>query len=586
MSISIYFGNNIQTLSTHLAASIQESLKKQDLFESLPIVVPNENLSRWLQFTLAQLNGIAMNLAFPFFEKGLWDITLPLVQQETPITKLSDEVLQEATASEILRSANDNTISHIYNYCKNQAHKFSLQDDDCVRRLWQISCKLTMLFREYEYHREEMIGDWMTEGPAENATDMERAQQALYVRLFQVQNGLLAQKAPHMLSLFQLAQKLFNHPPKQPTGHATPIHFFGLSQLSPFHCHLFYKLAEFYDLRLYHFNVCTEFWEDMETPKEERWKAVINAEIIRDDEDSEELDLLINNDLLSAWGKAGRETVKLLADLEEADHPCEVVWIDDESTPDAPPTILSEVQRGIRTRTSELHAIEQDSSLQIMGCPGIYREVEMVYDSILADMLQDALKDEPEESLKTYAVNQDQLKLSDIAILVPDMKTYRPAIACIFESRHELDYNLIDSSAAEVSVYATALLKMLDLTDSQFTRKDMFELLYNPCFMAGNGLTRSDVDQWLAWADELGIFHSFDQNQRQQEGLLDGEQFTWQQALRRIRLGRISAGQHGAASERETTAFDRYPIYEDMQTSGYVANRFSELIERLYYRDG
>lgn len=585
MSLSIYFGNNIQTLAERLAESVAQSSKDCDLFEALPIIVPNENLSRWLQFTLARINGIAMNLEFPFFEKGLWELTLPLIEQDTPIIKLTDEVLQEATACEILRSVDDETISHIFNYCKNQQHEFDLSDQDCVRRLWQISCKLAMLFREYEYHREEMIGNWMTKGPADDSSAMEKAQQALYVRLFRAEDGLLAQKAPNMLSLFQLAQMLFKQKAKPTsTGRQTPIHFFGLSQLSRFHCHLLHKLAEFYDLRLYHFNVCTEFWEDVETPGEKRWQAVKDAKITLVDKDSEELELSIENSLLSAWGKAGRETVKLLADLEEA-GPCVVEWLDEEPAAEDHPPILHEVQRGIRLRISKLTPCKQDNSLQIMGCPGIYREVEMVYDSILADMLQDdTLKHEPEESLKTYAVNDKKLKLSDIAILVPDMKTYRPAIASIFESRNELNYNLIDSSAAEVSVYAAALLKMLDLAGSSFTRKDMFELLFNPCFMAGNGLPRQDVDQWLAWADALGIFHSFDQKHRKKEGLLDGEQFTWQQALRRIRLGRISTPQHDAASKPETTAFDRYPIYEDMQTSGYVANRFSELIERLYYR--
>ncbi|NCC60882.1 MAG: hypothetical protein EOM12_08045 [Verrucomicrobiae bacterium] len=71
-----------------------------------------------------------------------------------------------------------------------------------------------------------------------------------------------------------------------------------------------------------------------------------------------------------AWGKAGRETVKLLADLEEA-GPCRVEWIDDMPDPEAPRTLLREVQRGIRMRTSELDRRPQDTSLQMHGYPNV-----------------------------------------------------------------------------------------------------------------------------------------------------------------------------------------------------------------------
>lgn len=71
MPLSIYFGNNIQRLAEHLAESLASCTRTGDLLEAQTMVVPNENLSRWLQFSLARINGVAINLDFPFFEKGM-----------------------------------------------------------------------------------------------------------------------------------------------------------------------------------------------------------------------------------------------------------------------------------------------------------------------------------------------------------------------------------------------------------------------------------------------------------------------------------------------------------------------------------
>jgi exonuclease V gamma subunit len=164
------------------------------------------------------------------------------------------------------------------------------------------------------------------------------------------------------------------------------------------------------------------------------------------------------------------------------------------------------------------------------------------------------------------------------------MPGYRPAIDSVFGSRGELDYNLIDSNAAEDSVYATALMKMLALPGSPFTRRALFDLFFNPCFLAGNNLRREDAVTWLAWAEELGVFHSFDDAHRRQQGLIEGEQFTWQQALRRIRLGRIMPHEPSRHMPDIPSAFDRYPPHADMQTGGWTADRFSETVERLFHR--
>jgi len=81
------------------------------------------------------------------------------------------------------------------------------------------------------------------------------------------------------------------------------VRLFGLSQLSRFHCELLYRLARAYRVELYHFNVCSEFWEDVTTPREDRWLRVKQAAVVSGGPGGadEELDLTIENPLLKAW---------------------------------------------------------------------------------------------------------------------------------------------------------------------------------------------------------------------------------------------------------------------------------------------
>ena len=100
------------------------------------------------------------------------------------------------------------------------------------------------------------------------------------------------------------------------------------------------------------------------------------------------------------------------------------------------------------------------------------REVETVYDSILANLQQ-----------------QPDLKQSDVAVLATDMEVYRPILQCVFERRERrLHYNLSDFSAAGVSIFGQALIGMLDLALDAFTRSRVLAVLLNPCFLARLGI--------------------------------------------------------------------------------------------------
>ncbi|MBN1526499.1 MAG: exodeoxyribonuclease V subunit gamma, partial [Candidatus Omnitrophica bacterium] len=363
---------------------------------------------------------------------------------------------------------------------------------------------------------------------------------------------------------------------KPETGDGRAINIFGTSQMSSFHMRLLFELGSSMDFRLYQLNVCREFWEDVETPQEERWKRIRRTKI-GSDETGEFLDIGgSDNKLLSRWGKPGRENIRLLGNLEEASQR-KVRFVSDwKSAPEEAPgkkSVLKTVQGHILNRTTPENAgkkMEQDRSIQIAGCPGAYREIEAVHNSIIDNMLEDP-----------------SIKLTDIAILVPDMAAYKSVLESVFsrQPRH-VPYNLTDSAATNDSVIAQALTAMLELAAGSFTRRDVFDLIFNAAFLAGIGRTREEALVWARWADELSIFHSFDKKDKARSGYADNDLYTWQQGLRRLRLGRImETPEEGVDDDKAFAAWRDIAPFSDIDSRDTASvSVFCLVVETLLRR--
>ncbi len=592
MTLSIRYSDNIEILANDLADKLfSRRRRNNDPFRAIRVIVPNQNLAKWLKLHLAQTRGLCAGLQFPFIEGALWDLTLPLLNNGGARgTILTADALQQAIAATLI-CRNTGALAPLRDYCRLgenvEQSMESLAEPDCARRLWQLSGRLAAYFREYEFQRGDMIDHWLSDSDASWHSSkkgggrklsvakarMEAAQRELYRALF-ADNGVLAQGGERALSLRRLAKTAFTAQ-RTHAGAAgaelEQVHFFGLSSISPLYAELLHHLSGHYDLVIYHFNVCMEYWEDIQSP----WERVRAARKRDGSDGDEELDLAIENELLNSWGLAGRETLKLLAELE--DRGTSVTSDEAGAGPThRPQTVLGKVQQSIRMRTSKIERCPQDGSLQIVACPSIQREVEMVHNAILASLLTAKGMRDAGKGLPVLAHNKADLKLTDIAVLVPDMALYKPAVEAVFDARRQIPYSLVDSNASRESVYGNALLAMLHLAESAFTRREVFELLFNPCVLECAGATRDDAETWLEWADRLGVFHSFDREHRRRQGLPDDSRYSWNQALARIRLGRLV--------DDPNLNVEVGPPYSDINTPSRGADLFSVLVERLYRR--
>jgi exodeoxyribonuclease V gamma subunit len=539
-TIQIYFSNTIEVLTQRLAATLHdEQSNSQDIFQESKVLVPNNNVERYLQISLAEYNQSAINIEFPFLEHGLWELLTVLSTGNSAIERLDTNRLSQM----IIHLMLDN--SFINDPVYKPFREYLLEDGKIHRsKLWQLCRRLAGRFQDYEMHRPGMVKNWL-EGQAyftdKNDTalqQLENAQRHLYCRIFAEQD-LRNLDGREYLTLFQLAERVYNSA-KHPDIDIQQLHIFAPSRLSIRHRQIICQLGRYLPVNIYHLNICTEFWEDITTPGEDRWLEYfknLNIEQQSETIPTEELiDPEYENQLLKAWGKPGREMLKIYSDLEEDAAYFNVRFGNYDITTNnlavkAQDSLLHRIQYDISMRQSgndtKLDQPQMLRSLQIAGAPSIRREVEAVYNSILYNMTENP-----------------ELQLSDIAVLVTDMQIYQPVLRRIFEAdgvhnQRPVPYSLIDSNASVESLYARGIDTLFTIIEEDFIRRDIFELFRNPCFQEACGCSSSDVDDWLDIVEQLGIFRGYDK-------LYDAEEyqhlFTWEQGLKRLRFGSITDG--------------------------------------------
>jgi exodeoxyribonuclease V gamma subunit len=561
MSVKIYFSNAIESLAEAFAGRIAPDCGR---FDPPTVIIPNPYLKKWLQIETARSNGIAMNMDFQFLGEGLWKTASRIcpVRGRPVMMEQADVQILLCIALAGL-DAGDRRVRPLADYLFGPDGS---RRADYEKKAWQLASRLARYFLEYELYREDMIALW-TQGRLLYDTDMEAAQQRLYLAVFG-KNGLRDAVNGDLLTLpqyWRAASRGVRNPPR------VPLHLFGKTQLSPFHVRMIYELGRYCDITIYQMNPCAEFWEDVTTPGEDRWERVrsIRVETLLEGEELAEDEN--ENPLLKQWGKTGRETVKLLSLLEEAGG--EGIGFTSEwilpARGERPATCLRTVQDQVLARTTRAGSsgrLSQDETIQVASCPDMFREAEAVYQSILHNLDRDA-----------------GLKMSDIAVMVPDMEAYGPVIGAVFsQNPKRLSFSLIDSTAASDSLAARALSALLEIASGSFTRSAVFELASNPCFLAAWSMTAEDADTWLAWADGLNIFRGFHKAGGVDPAL---NLHTWEQGLQRLRLGRIMRTGEMQARRGAFLEYRNIVPYADMNTSDRrCIDAFGAAVELLHLR--
>jgi exonuclease V gamma subunit len=96
--------------------------------------------------------------------------------------------------------------------------------------------------------------------------------------------------------------------------------------------------------------------------------------------------------------------------------------------------------------------------------------------------------------------------------------------------------------------------------------------------MAAWNISAEDIEIWGEWTKKLNVYHSFDQEHKEEQGYAATPMFTWRQALQRLRLSKVMLVQ-----EQDGVISDWQGLipYEDMHSQSGSFDRFLNLIEQL-----
>ena len=205
-------------------------------------------------------------------------------------------------------------------------------------------------------------------------------------------------------------------------------------------------------------------------------------------------------ELMRVWGKAGEEALGLLRPLRRTAFRIEPLPAP--ARPAKCDTVLARLRDQLLGNQAAKNRLPQDTSLQIIACPGVMREVETVYNSILHNLQGDP-----------------SLKQNDIAVLVTDMTKYRAACRGFSSGRRGACSTI--SSITVPPARAPSARPCWGCSNWRWNplrRSRVFSVLLNPCFLARLGIDRSQAMTWLAWAESLGICQGWDADEKAQQG--------------------------------------------------------------------
>ena len=592
--VRLHHSNRLEVLAARLAHLVRTD--PGDPFVPERIVVPHPAVGRWLSLELARELGIAANVRFEQPATFAWSLmravvpNLPGEQQSYTTARLrwrihdllpgpDEEPGGGAPRSRPADASAGSSGSGGRARAWRDAVRGYLRDGD-PRKRFELADRLARVFDQCLLYRKDWILDWErgatphwqarlwrhlveADGPGGAchwAGALERFGEAFRTGYPDPDRALSADDGPGArpsaaASPDRLSAGLPDPRPPAPEGHRRPpgwprrASFFAVPALSPSYLELLCEAARGIELHLFLLNPCREYWGDIHSRHE------IDHRV--EDADPDAGYFTEGNELLAAWGRAGRDSFDALVEVQGAE------W-EECFVPPAGPGRLAAVQRDILDlRLAEEAARDgpgseagfggeppdtgehpdagapgdaageaeprpgrtpaADDSLQIHVCHSPVREAEVLHDRLLA----------------VFDAHPD-LEPADVLVLTPDLDTYGPAIEAVFAAAGRVPCDVARARVGE-SRMLRAFLDLLSLPASRYGTEPVLGPLAAPAIRARFGIGEADLATIRGWVREAGIRWGVDEAHRGEEELPRIADHTWRHGLRRLVLGHAVA---------------------------------------------
>lgn len=547
--LAVIHGNRLETLRAVLVQWMRRN--PLNVLENEVILVQSSGVAQWLQQALARSAddpeqpgcGIAAALDIQLPSAFLWQAYRAVLgTDQVPKTSPYDK---SRLVWRLLR-----LLPELLKDPEFQSLARFLKNDESARKEYQLAERLADLFDQYQVYRANWLSAWAQgldllpddTGDRETAEPLPEGQrwQALLWRAIRADMD----ESQRSLSRADLHQQFLvgcSQQDRRPPGLPRRLVVFGISALPKQFIEALAALSRHTQVLLCVHNPCRYYWADIIDGKEllraGRKRQALKAgmpEVLNDAELH-----LHAHPLLAAWGKQGRDYIRL---LDQFDDPSSyqnrfdrIDLFDDVQDVDSLP-LLKQIQQDIlelepAPQTPRLWR-EEDRSLVFQVAHSRQREVEILHDQLLSWFQQDP-----------------ELKPRDIIVMVPDVNQYAPHIRAVFGrlQRHDpryIPFTLNDQQNRGQAPLLIALELLLRLPQERFGISQLFDLLEVPALRERFGMDETDLPLLQRWIRGSGIRWGLDSNQRAGLELPVGlEQNTWLFGLKRMLLGYLMGGE-------------------------------------------
>ncbi|MBD8880279.1 exodeoxyribonuclease V subunit gamma [Rhodanobacter sp. 7MK24] len=438
-------------------------------------------------------------------------------------------------------------------------------------RLFQLAQQVADLFDQYQVYRADWLDDWehgrdvLRDDPRGQRLPLPATQrwQAQLWRALLHDVGA-AQRGSHRAAMHRAFLARIATLEARPVALPRRIVVFGISSLPQQTLEALTALGRVCQVFLLVTNPCRHYWadiiEDRELLKAERHRQVAKPGSPEMPQ-YEELHLHANP-LLAAWGKQGRDYIRLLDGFDAPEiYRARFAALNrdiDLFTEPGRDNLLHQVQQAIL----DLEPLpadpaqrqpwrDDDESLRFHVVHNPQREVEVLHDELLALFERTARQGRP-------------LAPRDVMVMVPDIQTYAPHIQAVFgrippDDPRYLPCSIADRPARGSAPLLVALEQLLRLPESRFAAGDILDLLDVPALRRRLHLDEADLPVLRRWIEGAGIRWGLDGAQKESLGLPPEEQNSWRFGLRRMLLGyAVGDGPslHGIAPYAEVGGLD------------------------------
>ena len=513
--------------------------------ENEVFLVQSNGMGQWLKQSLAANSALgiaaAINVQLPSL--FIWSVYRALLGQQIP----KEQLLAKAPLTWRLYRL----LPSLVKQPAFVALAKTLADDFNSRKRYQLAEQLADLFDQYQVYRSDWIADWgkgldkcrdaqgqFKEIPASQQW------QALLWRQIQAELGSADTEFASRAAVHDLFMSLVDGISERPPGIPRRVILFGLSSLPQQALEVFARLGKFCQIVLFVLNPCRHYWadiiEDKELLKTERRRQAYKSGMISK-LNPEELHLHAQP-LLAAWGKQGRDYIRLLDQFDDTQRYANWHWPDSKIDlfkdygVDGKRSLLQQLQQTILDleplpdEPITLSKIDLSIAFHIAHSP--QREVEILHDQLL-------------DRFNATNQNGDPLLPYNVMVMVPDINKYAPHIRAVFgQIKHDdpryIPYSLADQQQRGVNPLLVAVESLLKLPESRFTVSEFLSLLEVPAIRLRFGIAETAIPTLHRWLEDAGIRWGLNAGQRAKavENMPDNlEANTWQFGLKRMFLG-------------------------------------------------